>query len=161
MVGSTRGQGRSFHVSLDTIFFLQRYHILPPIFSLVPSIFPEYTTEDLFHTIVEHKSELRGRKVASECVFGDFSARNLSREVAMRNQQSTQPISCLDIVDPKRNRKTARTCSAESLKRLEYEDIPDLEYRKDVKHPLYSEEYTRIRSCQTPPIFRNKFRNNV
>ena len=39
-----------------------------------------------------------------------------------------------------------------ATKRQEYVDIPDLEYRKDVKHPLYSAEYSGTRSSQTPPI---------
>ena len=30
-----------------------------------------------------------------------------------------------------------------------------------MKHPLYSAEYSGTRSCQTPLIFRKKFRNNV
>ena len=52
-------------------------------------------------------------------------------------------------------------CSVKSSKRLEYEDIPDLEYRKDVKHLLYSAEYSGLRSCQTPPIFQKNMRNIV
>ena len=151
------------NLGLGTIFFLQRYHILPPIFSLGPSIFPEYSrnipTENLFHTLVEQKNgAFEGEKGSPNAFLRDLSARNLSR---MRNQQSTQLISCLDIINTKWNRQTARICSVESSKRLEYEDIPDLEYRKDVKHLLYSAEYSGLRSCQTPPIFQKNMRNIV
>ena len=59
------------------------------------------------------------------------------------------------------NCQTAIMCSVKSSKRLEYEDIPDLEYRKDVKHLLYSAEYSGLRSCQTPPIFQKNMRNIV
>ena len=123
---------------------MQRYHILPPIFSLGPSIFPEYSrnipTENLFHTLVEQKSELSSVKSGLRMRFSATFPHEIS--LAMRNQPSTQLISCLDIVDAKLNRKTARICSADSSKRLEYEDIPDFESRKDVKHPLYSAEYS-------------------
>jgi hypothetical protein len=51
--------------------------------------------------------------------------------------------------------------AVESSKRLEYEDIPDLEYRKDVNHLLYSAEYSGLRSCQTPPIFQKNMRHIV
>ena len=140
-------------VGLGTIFFLQRYHIIPPIFSLGPSIFPEYSrnipTENLFHTLVEQKSELSSVKSGLRMRFSATFPHEIS--LAMRNQPSTQLISCLDIVDAKLNRKTTRICSAESSKRLEYryDDIPDLEYRKDVKHPLYSAEHSGLRFFKT------------
>ena len=94
-------------VSLSTLFFLQTHHILPPIFSWGPSIFPEYSreylenipTENLPHTLVEQKNgAFEGEKGSPNAFLRDLSARNLSR---MRNQQSTQLISCLDIINTK------------------------------------------------------------
>ena len=159
-----RGGGGSYplHIILLAEVPYSPSHILLPT-CCQPTIFSEYSrnilTEKLFHTLVEQKSELSRVKSGLRMRF--FATFPHETSLAMRNQQSTQLISCLDIVNAKWNRKTARICSAESSKRLEYEDIPDLEYRKDVKHPLYSAEYSGIRSCQTPPIFRKKFRNNV
>ena len=88
---------------MNQIFFLQTHHILPPIFSWGPSIFPEYSqnipTENLPHTLVEQKNgAFEGEKGSPNAFLRDLSARNLSR---MRNQQSTQLISCLDIINTK------------------------------------------------------------
>ena len=61
-------------VSLYTLFFLQTHHILPPIFSWGPSIFPEYSREYFHRKPFTHprgaeKWSFRGRKGVSECVF--------------------------------------------------------------------------------------------
>ena len=90
-------------LSLYTLFFLQTHHILPPIFSCLPTIFSEYSrnipTENLPHTLGEQKNgAFEGEKGSPNAFLRDLSARNLSR---MRNQQSTQLISCLDIINTK------------------------------------------------------------
>ena len=99
-------------ISIYTLFFLQTHHILPPIFSCKPTIFSEYSrnipTETLPHTLVEQKNgAFEGEKGSPNAFLRDLSARNLSR---MRNQQSTQLISCLDIINTKWNRQTAGIC---------------------------------------------------
>ena len=90
-------------LGLYTLFFLQTHHILPPIFSCQPTIFSEYSrnipTENLPHTLLEQKNgAFEGEKGSPNAFLRDLSARNLSR---MRNQQSTQLISCLDIINTK------------------------------------------------------------
>ena len=63
------------------------------------NILENIPTENLPHTLGEQKNgAFEGEKGSLNAFLRGLSARNLSR---MRNQQSTQLISCLDIINTK------------------------------------------------------------
>ena len=124
--------GRS-ELSLSTIFFWSSYILFFSYSSLGPSysknIPRNIPTENLFHTLMEQKSELsRVKKWPPNAILHDFPARNLSRDAKSTVNPADQLVRHRRC---KVNCQTAIMCSVKSSKRLEYEDIPDLEYRKE------------------------------
>ena len=60
---------------------------------------------------------------------------------------------------PPKRRNMPGICGMKPSLTLEYHHIPDWSARTVPEDPLYSREYSGIRSCQTPLIFQKRFRN--
>ena len=83
--------------SCRLIIFSLPYSLGDPLYS--QNILENISTENLPHTLVEQKNgAFEGEKGSPNAFLRDLPARNLSR---MRNQQSTQLINFLDIINTK------------------------------------------------------------
>ena len=153
MVLPTSDRTSHMCVGISQIFFLQTHHILPPIFSWGPSIFPEYSREyshrNLPHTLVEqNKWSFRGRNGVSECVFArPFREKPLSRAKPTVSTADQLFRHHKHEVKPRSRRNMSGICGKLQCGILETAGICG-----------YSRFGTQER-CETPSIFRGIFRN--
>ena len=146
-------------------FLLEEVAYSPSHILSTPLYIPQNILENMriFPSIISHthprgakKERFKAKNWLPSAILLELFARTPTRSCP-RCQHSYSGTT--SATKPPKRRNMPGICGMKPSPTLEYHHIPDWSARTVPQDPLYSREYSGIRSCQTPPIFQKIFRN--